>query len=199
MTELLQTWGNLILSAALVAVTIKYVMITSRMLNANRQAVNAMEKQNYALTRPYVLVDAFANPGEAYFRLRVRNLGTTAATKLRLSLDRPFFQDGLADEAHDISKYRAFTEAIPSFGPKAELVFNLGRVFAPQSDEQVTPLTFGVTAIYDYSGTTITERNVIDLATYSKTALNPDLTIQQLKEICNVLDGIKDSLTRGRR
>ncbi len=173
---------------ALVVITVVYVWFTYRMLKHSQE-------QSFALARPYVVVDAYAHPGEDIFRLRIRNLGATAAINLRLSLDRSFYKLGQEDPEHDISKYPAFTKPMPAFAPKGELIFFLGQVFAYKC-ERTMPTNFNVTAVFEYGGETITETTVVDLNIYSKSALNTDPTIYELREMRKALEDIRDNVKR---
>jgi len=118
-----------ILTAILVIVTGIYAWETYRILKANERMVAVTREQSLALTRPYVTVSLYLEPGSPLFHLRIKNTGHTTAENLRLVLDPPFFQFGKRDPEHDISQLSAFREPIASFPPGAELQFHLAQSF----------------------------------------------------------------------
>lgn len=180
-------------NVVLVVITAAYVVLTFKILKANQRTVDVMERQADALIRPYIVVDAFTNPGEPFFRLRIRNLGGTSAKNLGLTLDRPFYALGNVDQEHNLTNYPAFKNAIPAFVPRAELIFNLAESFRVLNDENsgITPSQFTVTARYEYSGGQVEEKNVIDLSTYHHAALNVDQTVEELRKIREAVQKMK--------
>ena len=172
-------------NVALVLITGVYVVLTFKILRASQRSVEVMERQTDSLTRPYIVADVFCNRGENYFRLRIRNLGSTAAQSLRLTLDRAFYRNGERTDEHNVATYDAFTRPIPMFAPKAELVFNLGatfQIFRPEHSDTM-PSRFQVKARYEYAGIAVEETNEIDLRMYYLSAVNPDNVVSALKDI----------------
>lgn len=185
----------------LVGVTTLYVFLTYRILKENQRTADLMQKQVEALTRPYIVVDAFANPGETVLRLRIRNLGGTTATNLQLALDRPLYRRGEKVPQHDFSSFSGFATPILSFVPKAEIVFNLDsttKIFSGKFDE-VLPSQFTITVSYTYGQKSKTEKHDIDLTMYRNAALNSDITVDQLKAINENLEKLTNTIREFRR
>ena len=178
------------LTAALVVITGIYAYLTYGIMKATRRSVDAMQQQTEALSRPYVTVAPLTVPGSHVLFLRIANTGKTAAERVRLELDRPFYRDGEAEEAKNLAVFSAFTQEIASFAPGAELIFWLALssvVFADGADEARTPLVFKVTATYGYSERTVTEVTEVDLRPYGKMHVSYDPIVEQLSGIKDVL------------
>lgn len=168
---------NEILTGALVLITAFYAWATYKILKANERVVETMYEQAEALTRPYVTATVFLEVDNPIFYLRIANTGKTAATDLKLSLDKPCYE--LTDKS-------AFKETISSFSPGAEIIFLLAQsfvIFADNADSNVTPSSFTLTAEYTYSGKRVAEANSIDLKPYLGANLPQDASVRKLKAI----------------
>ncbi|MGN2393247.1 hypothetical protein ACTFO6_17375, partial [Pelomicrobium sp. G1] len=80
------------LTGTLVVITGFYAWATYKILQANQDMATAMKEQINLQLRPYVQPSLFILPGTNIFCLRIKNIGRNAASNLRLSLDREFFQ-----------------------------------------------------------------------------------------------------------
>ena len=168
---------NEILTGALVLITAFYAWATYKILKANERVVETMHAQAEALTRPYVTVNPYLEVDNPIFYLRIANTGKTAATDLKLILDKPFYR--LTDKA-------AFNETIKCFPPGAEIIFLLAQsfvIFAENADSNVTPSSFTVTAEYTYGGNSVTETNIIDLKPYLGANLPQDAYVRKLNKL----------------
>lgn len=174
------------LTALLVLVTGIYAWVTYRILKANERVVEAMREQSEAVYRPYVIVTPFLEPDNPIFYLRIANLGKTAATDLRLALDRSFFRFGERSERNDLASFAAFNHPIDSLPPDSEMVFSLAQsfvVFAEGADPTTCPTTFTVTARYKFGARHVEERHIIDLKPYVNADVPEDPVIRKLKAI----------------
>lgn len=175
-----------ILTALLVVITGFYAWVTYRILKANERVVEAMREQSEAAFRPYVTVTPFVEPDNPNFYLRIANLGKTAATDLRLTIDRSFFKFGRRSEGDDLASFAAFNQPIDSFPPDSEIVFGLAQsfvVFADGADPTTCPTTFTVTANYKFGQKQVEERHIIDLRPYKQADVPQDPVIRKLKAI----------------
>jgi hypothetical protein len=185
------SWGTTeVLTGALVAITGVYAALTYGIMKATRRSVDSMQQQTEALTRPYVTVAPLTLPKNPTLFLRVANTGRTAAERVNLDLDRPFYRRGEQDEKRNLATYSAFTNEISSLAPGAELIFVLAEdfvVFADDADQAKTPEVFRVTATYGFSGRTVREVTNVDLRPYRGMHQAYDSVVNELSEIKDVL------------
>jgi len=181
-----------VLTAALVLVTAVYAYLTYGIMKATRRSVEAMKLQTESLTRPYVTISPMTIPGNPILFLRVSNSGRTAAERLRLRMEKPFYQFGHGGkEEENLQNLSAFTDEIASLAPGSELVFALGQsfvVFGAKADEAITPLVFNVFAHYSFAGRTVEESTEVDLRPYLGMHLSYDPVVSQLEGIKKVLE-----------
>jgi hypothetical protein len=185
------------LTALLVVITGVYAGLTLGIMRATQRSVSAMEQQTEALSRPYVTVAPFTLPKNVVLFLRISNTGRTAAERLRLKLDRPFYKFGRTEESENIAGFAAFTQEIASFAPGAELIFSLAqgfKTFGETADENRMPVTFKVTATYTFAGKTVTEVTHVDLKPFLGMHLSYDAVVDELSEIKDALKGVLKEL-----
>jgi hypothetical protein len=113
-----------LLTALLVAITAFYAWVTHRILKANEKVVSVMQAQHDSATRPYITIRPFTEPGNPILFLEVRNTGLTAASNLRLTLDKDFYPFG-EGQGKSLATANAFQYPIASFAPSAVLSFYL--------------------------------------------------------------------------
>ncbi len=168
---------NVVLAVVMTLSTLLYTWLTYLIVRSNRKTLLFMQEQALEATRPYIAIAALPEPETPLFILHIRNTGKTAASNLRLTLDRSFYQFGERRADRDISTFRAFQEPIVSFSPDAELMFYLAQsfvIFGDNADLSVTPSVFAVTATYSFAGRTVEERTTIDLNAFLQSALELD-------------------------
>jgi hypothetical protein len=177
---------NEILTAALVLITGFYAWATYKILKANERVVDVMREQAEAMTRPYVTVSALIEPNNPIFYLRIFNAGKTAATDLKLNLDRSFYRFAEKIKKKNLADYAAFKDTITSFSPGAEIVFSLAQsfvIFGDQADSSVTPSCFTITTEYSYAGKRVEEVNTIDLRPYLGASKPQEAYVRKLEAI----------------
>jgi hypothetical protein len=161
--------------------TAVYVWLTHRVLQVTRM-------QFEASNRPVLCVDVFAYPGSGLLKLRVRNLGMVTAEGLKLNLNKDFYAVGEQGDASNIRTAHAFQSAIPTFAPRAELVYNLGTFHQVVTNPERMPFEFTVTAEYGHAQRRFTEQTSIDLNTFRRVAINPEPLLEEIREIRKVLE-----------
>ncbi len=175
-----------LLTASLVLITGLYAWITFRILRANEKVVDVMHEQANAITRPYVVVVPFLELDNPIFYIRIANTGRTAATNLRLTLDKSFQQFGNEGIENDLSTFVAFNQTIDSFSPGAEIIFPLAQgamIFSQGEEHSQLPWTFSITAEYDFASHHVVEINRIDLRPYLKAVIPQDGYVRKLESI----------------
>jgi hypothetical protein len=180
-----------ILAGALVVITGVYAALTFGIMRATRRSVDAMQQQTEALTRPYITISPMILPHNHLILLRIANTGKTAASRVRLQLDRPFYRFGEHDEAHNIATFSAFTNEIATISPGTEFIFALAQgpvVLDEKADRNRLPLTFNVSSTYTFPSRTITEVTEVDLRPFRGMHMAHDAVVNQLSEIKDVLE-----------
>ena len=143
----IDVWSSFLL-AVLTAV---YVALTYQMLRTNQRQLAILREQFLYSVRPSVLIEAFAFPGSPLFKLRIRNVGKSAAERLRLQIDRDFWALGKSDR--NLRDFHVFRNVIDNFAPGSEIVFNLGVSSELWGDkfQGKCPTRFSISADYHYS------------------------------------------------
>jgi hypothetical protein len=180
-----------LLTAALVIITAAYAGLTYGIMRANRRSVAAMEQQTEALSRPYITVAPFTLPKNPILFLRIVNAGNTAAQRVRLELDRPYYRLGRAEQTENLMTFAAFSQVIASVAPTAEFIFALAMapaLFGDGVDEAKTPLSFKVTATYGFAGKVVTEVTDVDLRPFRGMHMAYDPVVNELSEIKDILE-----------
>jgi hypothetical protein len=178
----------------LVAITFVYAFITYRILVATRRATDLMHRQFEESLRPYIAVDVFVERGSHIFRLRIRNLGKSAAANLRLSLDRDFCQFG--NPEHNLRNTYAFRENVATFPPNFELIFDLDvshQVLGKKAPE-VTPTKFKVSWFYTFVDKHYEDSTEVDLETFLDSCANPEPLVDELRGISKSLEKLASAI-----
>lgn len=182
------------LTAVLVVITGFYAWATFRILRANEKVVAVMEKQAVAMGRPYITITPFVLSGTPLISLRIANTGQTAASNIRLTMDRDFYKFAEKQEGKNIATFVAFQQPIDMLAPGAELIFDLAqgfKIFAEDADEAIVPKVFTISASYKFPGGSVEERNTIDLRPFMESTQPRDLVVTELQEIRKAIENIK--------
>jgi hypothetical protein len=175
------------LTAILVFVTAIYSYLTHKMAKASEASVQAVREQSEAMLRPYISVSPYVRPHTTVLYLRIENTGRTAAENLRLSMDKDFFQFGVAKEPdHNLRTKPAFVDAIQSLPPGGKLVFALAQgfvIFAPGADAGIVPQQFSVSAAYGFAGKQVHETHRVDLRPYIGSEGELDPVVEELEKL----------------
>jgi hypothetical protein len=183
-----------ILTGVLTAITAVYAALTYGILRSNRRVVTEMQAEREAVTRPYVSIAPLLLPRSSVLSLRIKNTGKTAATDLRLEIDRPFFRHGRQEPTQNLATFAAFREPIETFAPGNQLVFALGSavaLYGEAAKPELTPLVFHVRASYSFAGKRVEEHTIVDLRPYLGSDVIHDATVDALHAIKDVLKQLK--------
>lgn len=114
--------------------------------------------------RPRLLVALRTNQGGQFMLLHIENVGTTPATNLRFTFDRPVHRT-FGDKC-DLRDIPLFAKGLRALPPNTPSRFGLGVAFS-YLDENVDrtkhPTSFTISASYDYKGRTIREAFPFDV------------------------------------
>jgi hypothetical protein len=166
-------WGTTattnLISLVLVAVTGAYVYLTWRIANANQGMLDNIREQYRDSVRPVVFpVIQFRD--QIVARLVIANTGRSPAYRLRVLIDKDFWQFA---ERRNIRDFNLFNKEVPVLGPGAEIAIDLAQGFNLDREvdgRKVTPLNFDITVSYSSKGgEEFHETVAIDLAPYMQT------------------------------
>ncbi len=181
-----------ILTGVLVVITGIYAYLTRRMAIASEASVKAVLAQSEAMTRPYVTVTPFVRPHTNILYLRIHNTGRTGAQRVRLSLDKDFFQFGETNRpGGNLRAASAFSGAIDSMPPGFELLFALAQgpsLFGPDAKPEIAPTQFTVTAQYEFSDKRVEEITKIDLRPYIGSEGERHPIVEELERMRKVME-----------
>jgi hypothetical protein len=195
----MQTSDQINLAIAVIAcfstiMSLAVVVATFKILRANREAVAVMKEQIRAVSRPYIQVSPWVRIGSTMLMLTIRNVGASAATKLKLSLDKDFYSNGEPSENRNLRLFTAFVHPIESLPPKAELSFHLGPGHIIFTNTDRCPLRFTITAEYEFEGERVTETTTVDLQPFMSSAQPIDPVSEQLKKLTEHVSTIAKKL-----
>ncbi|WP_127347515.1 hypothetical protein [Pseudidiomarina mangrovi] len=153
-----------------------------------------MQEQSEAISRPYILVSPKLEADNPTFYLKIYNSGRTAASNLRLTIDRSFYQFGENNPNRNLAIYSAFTQPITAFAPSSEITFSLAQgfvIFGKNADESILPKTFTVVAEYEYGlNRSVKESHIIDLRPYVDANLPQEALIRKMKDLIKAVEKV---------
>jgi hypothetical protein len=187
-----------VLTGILVFITAFYAWATFRILRANERVVDVMKRQAEAITRPYIQVVPYMKPSDPYFYLRIINTGQTSALNLSLSLDKDVYQDGRKLPEFDLATFGAFRQQIDSFPPGGAIEYVIVNAYklSNESNEELVPTRFCVTAEYSYQDKSVKEKNMIDLRPYMDFPLPQDQFSSIMRDVTRTLEKIATVIGR---
>ena len=171
-----------ILTAFLLIVTAVYVFMTYKMSVMSERSVQIMKEQTEAMSRPYVVVQPLVRPYTSLMYLKICNSGKTPALKVKLELDRDFYQFDQSNK--NLKEASVFSSTLDSFAPNQELFFGLGQggdIFG--DSENPLPQQFAVTATYTYMDKEVVEKSHIDLRPFEQSEGEVNPMVEELKKI----------------
>lgn len=179
------------LTGGLLLVTGYYAFVTAKISKANKEVVHAMREQLLAESRPYITIRILTE--SILFRLEISNTGRTPAEKLRLKLDKDFFQFGDQKRDSNLATFSAFTNEIESLPPGASLMFHLAtgpNFFAAEGEQKKCPTVFSITAAYGFLGRRVEETTAIDIRPYLNSSAAEDRVVARLKDIKDAIEKV---------
>lgn len=179
------------LTALLVVLTGFYAWVTFKILKANEKVVQETQKQFETYIKPCIIVSVVTYTSNACLFLRVKNVGKSPASNLKLTLDRDFYKLGRKDEKRNLKNHPAFSRQIEMFAPEAELLFYLAQgfiIFGKDADSNVTPPVFSIGVKYDFSGKQYLEKVLVDLNPYIDSATPQDPVVSALGKIKEAIE-----------
>lgn len=168
--------------------------VTVAILRANRATVRVMEAQIESASRPYIQITPVVRPMTTAVELRVKNVGSSAAQRLRLTLDRDYQFNAEHGSHHNLRTYTAFSKEIQMFAPGSELRFLLGVGHRILSHPELCPLQFTVEAAYGYEGKRVVEETTVDLEPFGKSNQPTDPVVERLDKIAAELKAIRGQM-----
>lgn len=174
------------LTGLLVIITGFYAWATYKILRANENIVEVARQEAESISRPYINISTFTIPDNPIIFLSIENTGKTPANNLCLQIDKDFYQFGEKKEGGNLKELEVFCNSITCFSPGSKLPFYLGvghQLFNEKSDPVISPITFKITAEYEFGDKKVKEETVIDLKMHLNSALEPDAIVSELKNV----------------
>ena len=179
-----------------VVVSAIMAVMTWAILRANRATVEVMRGQIEATSRPYVQVAPVVRPMTTAIELHIKNVGSTPANQLCLSLDRDYQFNAEEGLHNNLRSYAAFSKEIQMLVPGSELRFLLGvghRIFG---NPDICPLQFTIIAKYSYDGKTVTERTTVDLEPFGKANQPIDPLVERMDKLVAEIKAIRNHVSK---
>lgn len=177
-----------------VIVSAAMAVLTYAVLKANRATVEAMQAQIEAASRPYIQIVPIACAMTTAIELHVKNIGSSSAVRLRLSLDQDYQFNAEEGEHANIRKYSAFSKEIQMLAPGSELRFLLGVGHRILNNSKLCPMQFSVNAEYEFEEKKFVEKTTIDLAPFGRSAQQIDPIAERLDKLAVELRSIRWTL-----
>lgn len=187
-----------LISGVSTLVSLAVCIATFLILRATRETLATTKEQMFAARRPYL--DIAATPGEdqPIITLFIRNTGSSAAQRVRLSMDRDFFFNGEADE-RNIRELPVFTQQTDSIAPHGEIKLLLGVGWSVFANPEHSPPRFSVTARYTFEGHEFTETSLIDLESFKGHAIGESPQLAALKKLAAATETIAKQIGQSNR
>lgn len=189
--ECLNKYSNIILAI----LTGLYVLLTYKILNANKTLMQRMALQAEEQKRAYINIRA-SDRAKAIVFLIIKNIGKTAATNVKFKLDKDIKRFGNKENLKEIP---LFKEGVTFFPPESEYQIDVAQYWFFYPDEknktrEVLPSEFKITCTYETLDKTYTEETIIDIKSTYKTNYMMDEGVEKLEDIANKLNSISLNL-----
>ena len=148
-----------------------YVVLTGKIARANSVQIATMNEQFQETVRPVIVVSIKVRVAQLLC-LEIENFGRSPAHRLRLTIDRDFFQFADMKPDHNLRNFHAFQQEIQTFAPGARLRFDLAQGFNFDKEANgtiLTPSMFVVRAEYSSLTKKYYEDFHIDIRPYMNT------------------------------
>lgn len=166
-------WGTTattnVISLVLVVITGVTVILNWKIANANKGMLDNIREQYRDSLRP-VISPSIQVRDQVVLTLVFVNTGRSPAVRVRISLDRDFFQ--FADPQSNIRDFNLFNQEIPVFAPGTEFPIDLAQGFNLDKEHEgrnITPTRFEVTIAYASRDQVFDETTTIDLMPFFQT------------------------------
>lgn len=187
-----------IVSGLSTLVSLAVCIATFLILRATRETLAATKEQMFAARRPYLDIAATPGAEQPIITLFIRNTGSSAAQRVRLTMDRDFFFNGEA-EGQNIRELPVFAEQTDSIAPHGEIKLLLGVGWSVFGNPEHSPPRFSVTARYSFEGHQFTETSLIDLESFKGHAIGESPQLAALKKLAAATEAIAKQIGQGNR
>ena len=166
-------WGTTattnVISLVLVIATGITVLLNWRIANANKGMLDNIREQYRDSLRPVVFPSLQVRE-QVVLVLVFQNTGRSPAYRVRIGLDRDFFQFG--EPQRNIRDFNIFNQEIPVLAPGTEFPIDLAQGFNLDKEHEgrnLTPTTFNITVSYASQDQQFEEVIPVDLSAFFQT------------------------------
>ncbi|WP_440531807.1 hypothetical protein [Variovorax sp. YR566] len=178
-----------IISGLGMLVSLAVCIATFLILRATRETLAANKEQMFAARRPYLDIAATPGTEQPILTLIIRNTGSSAAQRVRLTMDRDFLFNGEAG-GRNIRELPVFTGQTDSIAPHVEIKLLLGVGWSVFENPERSPPRFSVTARYTFEGQEFTETSLIDLESFKGHSVAESPQLAALKKMTVAAEAI---------
>lgn len=187
-----------ILTLLLVVITGVYAWLTHGILKANQKSVETMKDQIEASFRPHLIGRVTSRIGTDLLILRIENIGRSVANRLRVRMDRDYFQNAQRNGSN-LKELEFFNREIASFAPGQYADFMLGRasmLLGEGASSGLSPRRFCLTFDYESVGKEYKDVQEIDVGALSDTLIEHNSLVDEVKKIPASIDSLKKVIER---
>lgn len=178
-----------VISGLSALVSVAVCVATFQILRATQQTLAATKEQIFAARRPYLDIGASIDAEHPVLYLAIRNTGSSAAERVRLTMDSDFFFNG-ESSGRNIRGLPIFSGPIESVAPRSEVKLMLGVGHSVLSKPDLCPKQFSVTAQYSFEGVQFTEASAIDLQAFVGHSVAKSTQTVALEKIAKAAESI---------
>jgi hypothetical protein len=128
--------------------------------------------------------------------LKVRNTGPSSAKRVKLTLDRDFYQFAHRGDENNLRNFDLFKKEIPSLSPGEEIFVFLAQGFELNKEidgKVLTPYEFTIAARFYYGNKSTQTSHEVDLRPYLRTLQDSGELIDPLKKISDEIAKLSKS------
>lgn len=184
-----------IISGVSVLVSLAVCVATFQILKATRDTLSAAKEQMFAARRPYLDIAAIPGEDQPILTLVVRNGGSSAAQRVRLTIDRDFHFNGDPNgrNLRDLPLFARQVDAVPAH---AEIKLLLGAGWSILGNPNHSPPQFSIMATYSFEGQVFTETSLIDLQAFEGHAVGKAPQLMALEKLVAATEKLAKQLAQ---
>lgn len=173
--------------------------ILQQQVSALKGQTTALLKQVDTMLRPYIAIWV-SKDVRGEFQLHIANKGRSAASNLRLTMDKDFRQGGMDDRSgidFNLRNHYLFQNVQPTFPPEMVVTFWMGGgiyLASEHAEKHGMPRQFSIEAEYEFGGQLIKELFVIDVRQLDVKLLGADPVYERLVSVADNIEKMREGI-----